>query len=273
MGVPEFDEMTFDDELAFDESLLGESYEDEEDIDSPFDIFDEEDSYSELTDEELDAEEEQYFNSTKDDDLYFYEKDQQLNTFTDLGSLADIEDDAFVPVNRFSSFTPEFVPVKTHREHYSLWSLLKHIFYKGAGILFFKKEHGNTFILLEKRASTLCFANQWTIPGGEVDFSDECTLDTALREANEEIDCFHKSFANKYFEKAKRLHTSRWPWYRYDYFIAEADKEEYSRIWGPQPGEVTAVRWFNIKILPKHCHKTIRWLLFIAKLKGLLKSR
>lgn len=276
----DFVEIEYDDELEYELSLRERQALDNFDDgvyseleENPFDWTKEDFMEDDLmSDEDLDKAEENYFNSKNDDEDLIDTEDNYnyYGSAVKVGSLADI-DDFDIPVFSSNLKALPSPSIKTYKRKFSIKEFVSGLFYRGAGCLFFKKENGRTFILLEKRASSMRFGNQWTIPGGGSELKDDCALDTALRESDEEIDHFHKSFAKNYYEKADRLHTSRWFTYRYDYFIVKVDEADFHRVWGPDPCEVSKVKWFNIKTLPRNCHRTIRWLVFIAKIKHLMK--
>lgn len=146
--------------------------------------------------------------------------------------------------------------------------------YHGAALLLYKREYGKTYILLEKRNHYTSFHDQWTIPGGGSERKDKTALDTALREASEEIDGGRKWMMSVYKDKAVHLITACIPFvYRYTYFMAEATARDAApnRRWIPQCGEVSqeqgSVAWFDVQHLPSKLHFTIRPLLLVAKWK------
>lgn len=144
--------------------------------------------------------------------------------------------------------------------------------YRGSALLLYKREYDKIYILLERRSHSTSFRDQWTIPGGGSERQDKSALDTALREASEEIDGGRKWMMRAYKNKAMHLITTCIPFvYRYTYFMAEATARDAApnRRWIPQRGEVSqetgSVAWFDIQHLPRKLHFTICPLLWIAR--------
>lgn len=126
-----------------------------------------------------------------------------------------------------------------------------------AGFLFFCKED-NT-ILLGKRGKEMSSAGKYDIFGGRYDDSDDNALETANREAHEELSVLpkNKKLIGRHELPREKDHKSK-----YIIFIYEISADE-KKSWTPKiklDEETEAVEWYPLDKIPKNTHFDMRWI-------------
>lgn len=124
------------------------------------------------------------------------------------------------------------------------------LFWKGAGILFWKIEKGKVYVHLGKRAVKPDFG-QWSVPGGGMDTKDKGDyLACAIRETNEEYFSY-KKVLKKSSIKGLNYFVYKIPMiFKYvTYFVKVKNLN-------PNPNfEFSKTAWFNINLLPLDTHE------------------
>jgi ADP-ribose pyrophosphatase YjhB (NUDIX family) len=124
------------------------------------------------------------------------------------------------------------------------------LFWKGAGILFWKVEGKRVFVHLGKR-NVDPEKGQWSVPGGGMDTKDNGSfLNCAIRETNEEYFSY-KKVLRKDSIKGLNYFTYKVPMvFTYvTYFVKVKNIN-------PRPNfEFSKVDWFDINLLPLDIHE------------------
>ena len=133
-----------------------------------------------------------------------------------------------------------------------------------AGFLFCCPADGTALLL--KRSGIMKNPNVWNIPGGRSEESDRTPLDTALREATEELGTLpnEQNFAKKYVMVRK---TKTDPEYEYHVYICLLDLAEKEN-WTKQINldeENNKLKWFSINELPTDTHFDLSWIPEVVK--------
>jgi ADP-ribose pyrophosphatase YjhB (NUDIX family) len=132
------------------------------------------------------------------------------------------------------------------------------MFFKGAGILFYKKIKEDNLILLGKR-NVYPELGVWSIPGGKINSKeDKNFLECALRETREEVFFFkYKEFLkikemiheNDYYIKIPLI----FEYHTFLYNISDVDisfRKNY---------EFSRIKWFKINKLPRNTHFGVKY--------------
>lgn len=128
-----------------------------------------------------------------------------------------------------------------------------------AGMLFYCQDD-NT-VLLTKRSNTVSSPGTWDVQGGQEEDKDDSALETATREAKEEI----KNLPKKKKLLGKHvLAKSKGEYVIHVYGISKEEKEK----WTPKINlnhESEKYKWFPVNKLPKNTHLDLSWLKKIIK--------
>lgn len=128
--------------------------------------------------------------------------------------------------------------------------------FKGAGILFLKKEESKNFISLGKRTINP-HKGYWSVPGGKLDYRDNKEyFKCAMRETNEEYFYYQKNE----FQKVSQIQFIKEciiniPFiFEYHTFLIDITglQIEFSPNW-----EFEKIDWFDSKQLPEKTHKGV----------------
>ena len=137
--------------------------------------------------------------------------------------------------------------------------------YRGAGILFYKREEGNLFISLGKR-TVRPQKDYWSIPGGKMEAKDRSSfLNCAIRETTEEyfsrnLNLFPAITVN---EESKCRVIIPWFFEYHTYLVNVTGIElKFNPNW-----EFSKIEWFNVKYLPAKTHLGVRYALLFFKYK------
>jgi 8-oxo-dGTP pyrophosphatase MutT (NUDIX family) len=132
--------------------------------------------------------------------------------------------------------------------------------YRGAGILFVRKEEGKTMVLLGKR-TIRPQKNYWSLPGGKMDYRDEGDFfRCALRETGEEL----FSGMSGEFEKVKNMqafgsagiYLPFFNWKTYFFDLSQLELEFRHNF------EFSEIGWFDGQSLPEKTHYGIVYALW-----------
>ena len=136
--------------------------------------------------------------------------------------------------------------------------------YKGAGILFYKREGGILSVSLGKR-TVRPQKGYWSIPGGKMEAKDRSSLlDCAIRETREEyflrnINRFPAVTIN---EESKCRVIIPWFFEYHTYLVNVTGIElKFNPNW-----EFSKIEWFNVRHLPAKTHLGVRYALLFFKL-------
>lgn len=133
-----------------------------------------------------------------------------------------------------------------------------------AGMLFICPE--DKTILLLKRSKNSSSPETWSLPGGRADDDDKSTLDTAKREAKEELNSLPK---NKKLLGSHLIERDGKDYKVFLYSISKKEKDEWdSKI--KLDKENQKYKWFKIKKLPENQHLDLSWVK--DKIKELFKK-
>jgi len=135
--------------------------------------------------------------------------------------------------------------------------------YKGAGILFYKREEGNLFISLGKR-TVRPQKDYWSIPGGKMEAKDRRSfLDCAIRETREEYFSRNLSlFPSVTIDEESKCRVIIPLIFEYYTYLANVTGIELKFIpnW-----EFSKIEWFNVNHLPAKTHLGVRYALLFLK--------
>lgn len=134
-----------------------------------------------------------------------------------------------------------------------------------AGMLFVCPED-NTILLL-KRSEDSSSPGTWSLPGGRADDQDSSVLETAKREAEEELNCLPK---NKKLAGSHLIERDGKDYKVFIYFINKKEKNKWNSDIKLDK-ENQKYKWFHIKGLPKNQHLDLSWIK--SKIKSLIKEK
>ena len=123
------------------------------------------------------------------------------------------------------------------------------LFYKGAGILFWKQSKGRIYVHLGKRAVKPDFGT-WSVPGGGMDDKDKGDyLTCAVRETNEEY------FSYKQVLKREKMTGKNYYVYKIPMVMTYVTYFVKIKEIFPKPNhEFSKTAWFDIDLLPIDIH-------------------
>lgn len=127
-----------------------------------------------------------------------------------------------------------------------------------AGFIFYCPD--DSTVLLTKRAPEMNSPNTWDIQGGRWDKEDDSSIETANREAHEELGTLphDRTLIARHEIPRSKEHKSK-----YIVFVYSIDAKE-KKHWTPKikidQDESSEYRWFPIDSLPSNTHFDLSWL-------------
>ena len=142
---------------------------------------------------------------------------------------------------------------------------------QGAGIIFYKKENDQVFVVLGLRKGKP-HAGFWSFAGGKLDPTDRSYFDCALREAKEEFFNHRSEYFNLISSKnlipKKRISFNAY-FIRWDaYFV---DVTDIPLAFERQKSEIDEISWYNINQLPLNTHFLIHVEICLARMLNFFK--
>lgn len=135
--------------------------------------------------------------------------------------------------------------------------------YCGSGVVFWKKENGKIFVLLQKRSANMkVAAGMWSTFGGARE-ADETAIEAAMREACEETGqkVFGRQAILDFFTKdgsfnfhTEPLRVTNLPGYEFATYQCEVLGDKATSKWYSKDvaGEVEDIAWFATDSLPEN---------------------